>query len=62
MKAVLAQLRYYPVISVDRLRKTTKTLRTVSVPAEIGTENLLNISRALLRYATTYVKSELTVS
>jgi hypothetical protein len=46
MKAVLAHLRYYSVVSMDRLRKTTKTLRRIGVPAEIRTENLPNISRA----------------
>jgi hypothetical protein len=41
-EAVVAQMRYYPGIFLEFLRKTTEELRIVGFPDEILTEHLPN--------------------
>jgi hypothetical protein len=45
-EVVMAQLRHYPGICLERLRKTTETLsQDNGVPAEIQTKYFLNVSK-----------------
>jgi hypothetical protein len=54
-EVVMAQLRHYPGICLERLRKTTESLsQDKEVPAEIHTEHFLNVYQECCHYASPF--------
>jgi hypothetical protein len=50
-ESVVAYLRYYPSIFLERQRKPTKILRLAYIPSEIPVEHLANTSLGRCRLA-----------